>query len=399
MDVPTDKELQLEAAKELTELAHGEKEATAAKRTDGGEQKLQEKNNAVVPVPSLVTLTSDEDEEDALPALKRSTRARKREAPSPAKSRGEGDSPSKKKLRRVKSAEHLDVSDVTPTQTTQTASSDEPQDSPLNDENVPNINTHHADKKSPRQKGNYVRKVAPASKSAQTSTSTSNQAQPEVNKPAARRGRAPKNAVPPQSTEGKKSIQGSVPDALRSAIAEVVLQRQQLLSRRVDAESQSQSQEPQTQERFICDSDIELSDVTLILPEPKSSAPHKKQRSSTPSNTPRHGQRTMVSSGPPAGLLPPLIDGPRIVCGQSNLEQKRVFFKAKQLAFEQLKWHHENELQHYELELLRREMEARESLARQELQLKKMRIRADIIQPMISAGASVADIAERLRLL
>ncbi|KAG6957878.1 hypothetical protein JG687_00009728 [Phytophthora cactorum] len=90
---------------------------------------------------------------------------------------------------------------------------------------------------------------------------------------------------------------------------------------------------------------------------------------------------------------------PLAFSGKSNIERKRALFRAKELAFEQLKWQRENELQQLELTLLRREMEARQSLAQHELKLQRMRMRADLIQPMISAGASAADIAERLKLL
>lgn len=331
-----------------TKKGKREKRAKAAKTTQkkkknkaGPKSKKQPpKRNNLTPAPQLLALTSEEEEEDEeLPVLRRSSSAKRRAARSSKTSdrRGEDDPPwIKRKLRRLESVSEqtgrVDVSDVTPTQTTQAASSsasDDPQGSPMNDENTPTGNSRSHDKQLSGNKRKAVRKV-------------------------------------PQGA--------TVPDTLRSAIAQVVSHRQQLLSR-----SQAHPSE----------SDYGLSDIDL----PSVGVPHNGQRSSDIRRSIRH------EPGPSVGLLPPLIDMPLTVSGRSNLKRKRVFFHAKELAFEQLKWQHENEFQQHELELLRREMEVREALAQQELKLKRMRIRADVIQPMISAGASIADIAERLRLL
>lgn len=115
------------------------------------------------------------------------------------------------------------------------------------------------------------------------------------------------------------------------------------------------------------------------------------------SNLPRRGSRQNLTLS--AGHIPALLNLPDTIGGDTNLEYKRAFFQAKKLPFEQFKWIREGELQQFEVELLRREMKTRESFAQKEIELKQMNIRAEVIQRMVLAGASVDDVSERLTLL
>lgn len=110
----------------------------------------------------------------------------------------------------------------------------------------------------------------------------------------------------------------------------------------------------------------------------------------------QHHQREDVEIG-----LQPLLFHPPTSGGTQhrNLERKRAYLHAKQLAFEQKQWCAENELQQREVSLLRKEMETREILAHNELKLRQLRLRADTMVPMILDGASPAAIAERLKML
>ncbi|RMX62474.1 hypothetical protein DD238_008211 [Peronospora effusa] len=335
-------------------------------------QSLKEKK--VIPASSLIVLSSDGEEDKTLPILRRSARSKKRASRSLEESTDRSDDASlwigKRKLRRVESASELtcreDALDVTLTQTTQTtyAASDGSQGPTVSEKNTPSGKTP--------TKASENKQKSPTSKPAEPESSSS--ATP-------RRKRLAKVAVSHPLAKGRNSTSCSqkstqntaVPNALRSAIAQAVSQRQQLLSR-------SQAERCQ---RSTSESDYGLSDIDL--PEPSVSC-----------NGPRSSDN---EARPSIGLLPPLIERSLITDGRANLERKRVFLRAKELAFEQLKWQRENEFQQQELELLRYETEAREALARQELRIKQMRLRATIIQPMISAGASVTDIVERLELL
>ncbi|CAI5709004.1 unnamed protein product [Peronospora destructor] len=333
----------------------------------------------VVPAPLLIVLSSNEEDDKAkdkaLPMLRRSARSKRRASRSLDESTDRSGDASlwidKKKLRRVGSASELtcnvDALDVTLTQTTQTTypASDGSQGPTISDTPSGNTPTKVSENK----------QKSPTPISAELGSSTS---------AVSRRKRLVKDAVPHSLVKGRNSASRSqkstqntaAPNALRSAIAQAVSQRQQLLSR-------SQAERCQ---RSTSESDYGLSDIDL--PEPSASCNGLRSSDSI-----RHEER------PSIGLLPPLIERSLTTDGRTNLERKRVFLRAKELAFEQLKAQRENEFQQQELELLRYETEAREALARQELRIKQMRIRATIIQPMISAGASVADIVERLRLL
>jgi hypothetical protein len=332
----------------------------------------------------------DDGAREGSPA-RRSTRAKRRAVwlvdttTNRSPSREEDDLTLRKKMRSAKTRQ-VDGSDVIPTQTTQTASSsssEEPRKSPVDAESTPSIDT--------RSHG----KAASSTQSASglDVSSASAPTQPPGSMPSPSGVRPPKSVNPSSSAAHDGRISTATTAASqgssRLAMAEFMSQRQQLLSRVADPDSQDNLEKRQ---RSLSESDYGLSDLDLPSVDPTPSV----SRNPTPSETPR-GAR--CESGPPPGLLPPLIDGARTIDGKSNLERKRVFFRAKQLAFEQLKWHRENERQQSELELLHREIKTREALAKQELAIRRMRVRADIIQPMISAGASVADIAERLKLL
>ncbi|KAG7399066.1 hypothetical protein PHYBOEH_009844 [Phytophthora boehmeriae] len=170
-------------------------------------------------------------------------------------------------------------------------------------------------------------------------------------------------------------------DALRSAIAQVVSQRQQLMNSRTTLASNVRirpSGLPSESEEVYEDESL----AVRLTP-----AEHH-------SDTERKGRLDSLARG----FRPPLLNS-NAMDGKQDLQRKRAYLRAKQLAFEQVKWHSENELQNREVSLLRREMEAREMLAHKELKLKQLRIRAEIMQPMILAGASVVEIAEQLKLL
>ncbi|KAE9048993.1 hypothetical protein PR003_g3759 [Phytophthora rubi] len=360
------------------------------------EEKGAKEKQIVASASPLIALTSDEEDVDeALPTLRRSTRSKRK---SPEKTVHDGASSTRKRARREPSSKKTDRVEGADAQTTKGASSsasNDPQDSLVNDENTPNLNTRSRD--NPLQR----RKFGTASKPVQSARGPlSGEAQLEeaIHTEAPQHKKQPPQqpTFPPSSSHNhiRKSTPGSAgPDAYRSAIAEFISQRQQLLSRKGDADSQALA--TQKRQRSLSESDYGLSDIELPSTDPKPSIPRNALRNSKSMDAPR----SRHESGPTRGLLPPLIDAFRTESGKSNLKQKRIFHRAKELAFEQLKWHRENELQQCELELLRREMEAREALALHELQLKRMRVRADIIQHMVSGGASVADVAERLSLL
>ncbi|KAG6586943.1 DNA replication licensing factor mcm6 [Phytophthora cinnamomi] len=361
------------------------------------------KKQGVVPTPRVVMLASDEEEVDEeLPTVRRSTRTKRQYA---RKAALDGAASTRKRARREPTAKKAEaargeMADVTPTQTTQDANSasDEPQNSPANDENTPSLNTQNCDNP---QQWRAVRKVAATSEPLQASgpllgakvdIHTDSPPQHKEKLP-----QQPSSPTPSSHDRTRKSTPGSaVPEAYRSAIAEVISQRKQLMSRMGDAGTSQALPTQEKRQRSLSESDYGLSDIDLPAADQKPSTPRNSSRSSKSTGAPRSRQ---VESGPTAGLLPPLIDAFRTASGKSNVERKRVFHRAKELAFEQLKWHRENALQQSELDLLRREMEARESFALQELQLKRMRIRADIIQHMVSAGASITAISERLSLL
>ncbi|KAG2794897.1 hypothetical protein PC116_g26953 [Phytophthora cactorum] len=193
-----------------------------------------------------------------------------------------------------------------------------------------------------------------------------------------------------------------VPDALRSAIAQVVSQRQRLLKSRLDRR--------QIRQPDFSDSDYAPSDREDEEEEEKASTPSSqstnnvhgpRSRQETPAATvmtaPLNGK--FSNQGPPtvsrgsstaspkatlmAGHIPPLLSVPRTISGDTNLERKRAFFCAKLLAFEQFKWVGENQLQQQEVELLRREMETRKAFVQMEIQLQRTDIRAATIQRMI----------------
>ncbi|RLN82700.1 hypothetical protein BBJ28_00018979 [Nothophytophthora sp. Chile5] len=187
------------------------------------------------------------------------------------------------------------------------------------------------------------------------------------------------------SVQGTRSSASShSQDELRSAIAQVISQRQQLVDSRAAAALSRQALEREQQgveeeeQAVASDEDLpaEFEDHEVV-----------------------GGSRSSRDIGDGAsGFLPVL--GPLLSGGDTQrMERKRVFLRAKQLAFQQLKWQQEEELQKRELKLLRREMQARETLAQRELQVRRLRVRAELMHPMIVAGASTAQIAERLQLL
>ncbi|KAG3093725.1 hypothetical protein PI124_g16397 [Phytophthora idaei] len=354
----------------------GKKNVTAAKTT-------QTQNKQEAKSQKQSKEKDEEGKEDEKFPNVRTTRAKKRSV-----SKGEGNSPRTTKLRRVETASEktgtVDVVDLTPTQTTQAATSsasEGSQDSLLNESS----NTHSDKNQSLRNKLKTADNVALVSKPAQVANGllASSSVQVQHTEASRHRRQVAKDAAPlptRNSSSHQKPTQSTVvPDALRSAIAQVVSQRQQLLSR----------------QRSRSESDSGMSDIDTPSVGPKPSASRSTPYNSKPADTPRSRYKPV----PSAGFLPPLIAKPIAFSGKSNIERKRALFRAKELAFEQLKWQRENELQQLELTLLRREMEARQSLAQHQLKLQRMRMRADLIQPMISAGASAADIAERLKLL
>ncbi|KAI9981508.1 hypothetical protein PInf_009261 [Phytophthora infestans] len=269
----------------------------------------------------------------------------------------EGNIPrAKKKQRHVDTPSEkngtVDVVDLTLSQTTQSTSSasEGSQDSPLLDENTASGNIHSGKTQSSGHKRNIVHTLEPTIEAS----------------------RQTRQGTQHSSNHPLSTLNTVVADALRSAIAQVVSQRQQLLSRQ--------------RSRSDSDSDVDT---------PSLDAKPRASRNMPPADTPRSRNEPV----PSAGFLPPLIAKSKVCSAKANMKRKRAFFRAKELAFEQLRWQRENELQQLELALLRREMEARQSLAKDELKLQRMRVRADLIQPLISAGVSVTDIAERLRLL
>ncbi|KAL4168433.1 hypothetical protein KRP22_011834 [Phytophthora ramorum] len=368
-------------------------EEKCVKKSEQKEKEPKKQESMQKPTPGFLELTSDEEEVDEeLPVVRRSTRAKRRASRDAVKSAHKDEHGSTSGKKRLESASdksgYVEVSDVTPTQTTQAAissGSDAARDSPMNYEDAPSLRTRSQDKNSLGKKRRSVGKVTSASQPARSSSK-------------AQRSETPRHKAQPTKKAATTSNQvpSTVPGSLRSAIAEVVSQRQQLLgSCRNDPESQG-SFSCQTRQRRLSGSDYGLSDIDLPSVDPRPSASSNDERTSKPSYEPRSVRH---EAGPPGGLLPPLIDWSHTNMSKLNLKRKRVFLSTKQLAFEQLKWYREKELQQCELELLHHEMEAREVLAHEELELKRMRIRADIIQPMIFAGASIADIAERLDLL
>ncbi|KAF1774581.1 hypothetical protein GQ600_11117 [Phytophthora cactorum] len=326
----------------------GKKNVTAAKTT-------QTQNKQEAKSQKQSKEKDEEGKEDEKFPNVRTTRAKKRSV-----SKGEGNSPRTTKLRRVETASEktgtVDVVDLTPTQTTQAATSsasEGSQDSLLNESS----NTHSDKNQSLRNKLKTADNVALVSKPAQVAN-----------------GLLASSSVQVQHTEASRHrrqvAKGAAPFQLGTALA---------IKNRLKAPFES---------------DSGMSDIDTPSVGPKPSASRSTPYNSKPADTPRSRYKPV----PSAGFLPPLIAKPIAFSGKSNIERKRALFRAKELAFEQLKWQRENELQQLELTLLRREMEARQSLAQHELKLQRMRMRADLIQPMISAGASAADIAERLNM-
>ncbi|POM75822.1 Hypothetical protein PHPALM_7022 [Phytophthora palmivora] len=281
-------------------------------KTGCDKQQLMEKS--AMPLSQLITLTSgNEAKEENLPVLRRSKRQL-------AKS----ENGSGIQQRRTTSVEIADV----PTQTTQATSCETSQDAPI--EKLPSGDTHYQVKKR-----KTVHKIVKPS-------------QPPSSDQAPTPQRRVKDS-PISAFKDVSSTKSSVPESLRSAIAQVVLQRQQLLSR----------------QDSLSGSDYEIRSNAKSVAEPR-----------------------------PAQDLPPFDRDAR-----PNLRRKRAFLRAKEFAFEQLRWQRENAFQQLEMDLLHREMEMRQILAQQELNLKRMHIRAEIIQSMIRTGANFHDIVERLQLL
>ncbi|KAL4168434.1 hypothetical protein KRP22_011835 [Phytophthora ramorum] len=235
---------------------------------------------------------------------------------------------------------------------------------------------------------------------------------------------------PAKTTPTQPRYQAS--DALRSAIAQVVSQRQELLnsqlSRRQIDFSDSDYAPSEEEEEFsmthYTPSKGRRRQVNNALAAPNERCPQFTGDNSTsqkpvatscsavPLNiqdtsarTPSapsglsNGIRKELAGTLMAGQIPTLLNNAQTMDGPTNLDRKRAFLRAKQLAFEQFKWTRESELQQQEVELLRREMEIRESFALKEIKLKRMNIRAEIIQRMVLSGASPEDISERLALL
>ncbi|KAE9069695.1 hypothetical protein PF010_g26565 [Phytophthora fragariae] len=229
-----------------------------------------------------------------------------------------------------------------------------------------------------------------------------------------------------KNTSAQPRVQ--VPDALRSAIAQVVSQRQELLNSRWGrrqssfsdsdyAPSDGDDDEDDGEKYLEEDSGSANKDSKRRnpLPSAKDNTPAARSIRDTTESSPRSAKRSApraqdastVNRSPSsrqqptltAGHIPPLLNLPRTIIGETNLERKRTFFQAKKLAFEQFESICEGELQQLEVELLRREMETRESFAQKEIQLQRMNIRAEVIHRMVLAGASVDDISERLTLL
>ncbi|RLN48557.1 hypothetical protein BBJ28_00023352 [Nothophytophthora sp. Chile5] len=182
----------------------------------------------------------------------------------------------------------------------------------------------------------------------------------------------------------RSSASGHSQDELRSAIAQVISQRQQLVDSRAAAALSRQALGREQQR-------VEEEEQALASDEELSAGFREHEVVD--------GSRSSRDMGDGAsGFLPvlnPLLSGG----DTQGMERKRMFLRAKQLAFQQVKWQQEKELQERELELLRSEMQARETLAQRELQLRRLRVRAELMHPMIVAGASAAQIAERLQLL
>ncbi|CEG41923.1 uncharacterized protein PHALS_12235 [Plasmopara halstedii] len=212
------------------------------------------------------------------------------------------------------------------------------------------------------------------------------------------------------------------PDALRSAIAQVISQRQHLLSKRRDCRQNrlpdninsgpcDQEEEKGTRSSYpskhLTQQNVSTAAIESAVDQNSLAATDKSSKISV-----QHGKtsnegspavsKTMLNeekAGFITGHLPQLLHKPLYVNKDINFERKRAFLRAKQLAFEQFRWVRENELQQLEVELLRREMRTRENLAQMEIKLQRMHIRADIIQRMVLAHASADRIAERLKLL
>ncbi|GMF28834.1 unnamed protein product [Phytophthora lilii] len=154
-----------------------------------------------------------------------------------------------------------------------------------------------------------------------------------------------------------------VPDALRSAIAQVVSQRQELLNSR-------HARQPNLSDSDYGLSSDEEDDFFLVHAREKkqlhqtvsdssqgSPAPASPSSSQealiTASRLTNHGipaiaKASSISSVPHSddhqnpslveGSIPPLLTPPRSIDNDTNIERKRAFFSAKKLAFEQFKW-------------------------------------------------------------
>ncbi|TDH74253.1 hypothetical protein CCR75_001436 [Bremia lactucae] len=205
------------------------------------------------------------------------------------------------------------------------------------------------------------------------------------------------------------------PDALRSAIAQVVSQRQELLRKQRNGLQyrQTDSGETENDPSGHTEDIVEARSVNK-LGQRNASASDKMNFSQRPSETARRAANGNVQPGSrvgsrveqseaeamlETGLIPPLLSNTSTFTNDTNVERKRLFLRAKQLAFEQFRWIREKELQQDEVELLRREMKSREIFARKEIELRRMSIQADVIALMILSGATVEQIAERLKLL
>ncbi|KAF1774553.1 hypothetical protein GQ600_12883 [Phytophthora cactorum] len=231
----------------------GKKNVTAAKTT-------QTQNKQEAKSQKQSKEKDEEGKEDEKFPNVRTTRAKKRSV-----SKGEGNSPRTTKLRRVETASEktgtVDVVDLTPTQTTQAATSsasEGSQDSLLNESS----NTHSDKNQSLRNKLKTADNVALVSKPAQVANGllASSSVQVQHTEASRHRRQVAKDAAPlptRNSSSHQKPTQSTVvPDALRSAIAQVVSQRQQLLSR----------------QRSRSESDSGMSDIDTPSVGPKPSA-------------------------------------------------------------------------------------------------------------------------------
>ncbi|GMF50719.1 unnamed protein product [Phytophthora fragariaefolia] len=344
------------------------------------EQASKHEHQAVVPAPPVIELPSDAEEE---PAATHSTRAARRSSSKPTGQRPGEASPAAKRARHESASKTTGgaaQADRTPTRPTPDAGSSA-SGKKTSDENAGRNARGHDEALRRGLNGNARAEHAP--------TDGTQRAEPPQQRHSPPKAAAAASIRNHQQNSAAGFI---VPDAYRSAIAQVISQREELLSRMGEAEDET-SPIQQRYQRSLSESDYGLSDIDLHEADTKPNTPRDGSRNFKPAPQSQH------ELGPTAGLLPLLIDDFCIPSGEANLERKRLFLSAKKLAFEQLEWYRENELQQCELELLHREMQARETFAMQEIKLERMRVRADTIQHMVAAGASVADIAERLRLL